>query len=108
MPATWKTALGLGAVGGFCGGCVSLLAIGLSGAAASLGFLFWGVVAVVPAGLLGVGVAVVRHRNLRAGVDGEACEVPAEGADGSDAADAADAGDAADTFDAADARDPGP
>lgn len=91
MKDSTRTALILGGAGAFCGGCVSLLYLGLTAAAGALGLLFWGLVGLVPAAGLAVAVLYVRHRNLRAGgaagsaeADAEACEVePAKAGEGS-------------------------
>lgn len=54
-PSTVKTALVLGAVGGLCGGCISLLSIGVGGLVAAAGVLWLG----VGVALAGIAVAVV-------------------------------------------------
>lgn len=83
MKETTRSALLLGGAGAFCGGCVSLLYLGLTAAAGALGLWFWGLVGLVPAAGIAAAVLYVRHRNLRAAggaeTDGEACEVEPAG-----------------------------
>lgn len=69
-----RTAVGVGAVGALCGGCVSLLAIVFAAGAAALGIWFWGLLAGAP--LLAMVGAAVWFRTRQAE---EACEVPEAG-----------------------------
>lgn len=66
-----RTAVGLGAVGALCGGCVSLLYVAFAAGAAALGVWFWGLVGGLP--LVGLAAAAVWFRTRSRD---EACEVP--------------------------------